>query len=577
MKPFIKRPLVRLAKHLSLWQQVVHQQTLLEMARQRLLVASGLMLVGFLVIMGRLVDVMALRSHSPISHTSIVHQLDIPRSDIIDRNGEVLATHIITASVYANPKVILNPREAADKLAKVLPDVGSETLYQRLCSQKGFVWLARHIPPKLQHEINKMGIPGIYLQKDYRRVYPYGRMTSHILGYCGIDNKGLSGVEKFFDIKLHNDKTPLKLSIDIRVQHIVHDELVNAVDTFQAMAANAMVMDIKTGEILAMVSIPNFDPNLPNQNKPEDSFNRNTLGVYECGSVFKVLNITIALESHTATHASCYDATQPVRIGRFKITDFKGQNRQLTLAEAFVYSSNIAAIKIAQQFGMETQKKFFEKLGLFKPATVEIPEIGHPFIPNPWTPVTTMSAAYGYGIAVSPLQIFTAISTVINEGYKIQPTLLLQEEVPPAREEVKILSTKTSKMILDLMRTAVRDGTAKQANVAGYLVFGKTGTAYRAKGRHGYGNNKTRTNSFIGGFPYHKPRYMVMVTLEDPKALPSTYGYATAGWNAAPTAGKMIARMAPILGVQPIHDEQEIKEPVVPGWVSVKNTTEPNQ
>ena len=572
MKHFMKRPLVRLAKHLSLWQQVIHQQSLLEMARQRLVMTGGLMFIGFLLIMGRLVDVMVLRTGSQSSAVSTTYALNIPRADILDRNGEVLATHLITASVYANAKVVLNARDAANKLAKLLPNVSAKVLYQRLNSQKGFVWLARHIAPKVQHEINRLGIPGVYLQKDYRRVYPYGRMVSHVLGYCGIDNKGLSGVEKFFDIKLRNEKTPLKLALDVRVQHIVHDELTNALNEFKAVGGNAMVMDIKTGELVAMVSLPNFDPNLPNQNNPEDTFNRNTLGVYEMGSTFKILNTAIALESGTATPNSAYDATQPVRIGRFTVTDFKGKNRELTLTEAFVYSSNIAAIKIAQQFGTQTQKKYLEKLGIFKPATVEVPEIAYPLLPSPWTAVTTMTVAYGYGISVTPLRVMATIGSVINDGIKVQPTLLYQPHPPNLENAEQTLSKKTSQMIRDLMRTVVNEGTAKKADITGYQVFGKTGTAYQAKGGRGYGQNKTRITSFVGGFPYHQPRYMVFVMLDDPKASSLTYGYATAGWNAAPTAGKMISRMAPLLGVQPINDEQEIKEPVIPGWVSVKHT-----
>ncbi len=572
MKHFMKRPLVRLAKHLSLWQQVIHQQSLLEMARQRLVMTGGLMFIGFLLIMGRLVDVMVLRTGSQSSAVSTTYALNIPRADILDRNGEVLATHLITASVYANAKVVLNARDAANKLAKLLPNVSAKVLYQRLNSQKGFVWLARHIAPKVQHEINRLGIPGVYLQKDYRRVYPYGRMVSHVLGYCGIDNKGLSGVEKFFDIKLRNEKTPLKLALDVRVQHIVHDELTNALNEFKAVGGNAMVMDIKTGELVAMVSLPNFDPNLPNQNNPKDTFNRNTLGVYEMGSTFKILNTAIALESGTATPNSAYDATQPVRIGRFTVTDFKGKNRELTLTEAFVYSSNIAAIKIAQQFGTQTQKKYLEKLGIFKPATVEVPEIAYPLLPSPWTAVTTMTVAYGYGISVTPLRVMATIGSVINDGIKVQPTLLYQPHPPNLENAEQTLSKKTSQMIRDLMRTVVNEGTAKKADITGYQVFGKTGTAYQAKGGRGYGQNKTRITSFVGGFPYHQPRYMVFVMLDDPKASSLTYGYATAGWNAAPTAGKMISRMAPLLGVQPINDEQEIKEPVIPGWVSVKHT-----
>lgn len=570
MKNFVTHPLIRLAKHLSRWQDVIHQHSLLEMARQRLAIASGLLFIGFLVIGGRLIDVMLIRSGSqPANIVQDNNHLKIPRADIVDRNGEVLATHLITASVYANPKVVLNAEEAAKKLSKLLPHISYEVLLQRLTSQKGFIWIARHIPPKVQHEINHLGIPGIYLQKDYRRVYPYGSLVSHVLGYCGIDNNGLSGAEKFFDIKLQNTHDSLKLSVDIRIQHVVHDELKKAITEFNAVAGNAMVMDIETGEILAMVSFPDFDPNQPNDNEEKSVFNRNTLGVYEPGSTFKIFNIAIALESGTANLKSMYDATHPVKIGRFTITDFRGENRVLSLAEAFIFSSNIAAIKIAQQFGTQAQKSYFEKFGFFKATTVQLPEIGQPLIPASWTPVTTMTASYGYGISVTPLQVLTTFGGIINEGIKPTPTLIHQENhSSETARPSPIVSHKTSHLIRTFMRLNAREGKCTKADKGGFGVFAKTGTAYQAK-RGGYGQVKTRTTSCIGGFPYSKPRYIFLIMLDDPKPTKTTYGFAAAGWNAAPTAGRMVTRMAPLLGVQPV-DSEEIG--AIPGWVAVKHT-----
>ena len=572
MKQFMKRPLIRLAKHLSRWQDVIQQHSLLEMARQRLAFASGLLLIGFLVIAGRLIDVMVIRSHTPqqACGEADCYQLEIPRGDIVDRNGEVLATHLVTASVYANPKVILDPREAALRLSKLLPHVGYDVLLQRLTSQKGFIWLARHIPPKLQHAITHLGIPGIYLRKDYRRVYPYGPLVSHVLGYCGIDNNGLSGVEKFFDIKLQNEKTPLKLSIDVRVQHIIHDELTKAVAEFKAQGGNAMVMDLKTGEILAMVSLPDFDPNLPNQNQPKATFNRNTLGVYEPGSIFKILNIAIALESETASLNSAYDATNCVKIGRFTVTDFRGKNRVLSLAEAFIYSSNIAAIKMAQQFGTQTQKFYLNKFGIFNTLKVEVPEIGQALVPTNWSQATTMTVSYGYGVSVTPLQALTTIAGVINNGYRPQPTLIFQDKsFENPNSSPPIVSEKTSKLIRRFMRINSKEGPGRRTEQGKFKVFAKTGTAYQAK--HGnYGAVKSRTNSCVGGFPYDNPRYVFLVVLDDPQPTSSTYGFAAAGWNAAPTAGKMVVRMAPILGVQPADSDEE--DVTTPGWTSVKYT-----
>ena len=574
MKQFMKRPLIRLAKHLSRWQDVIQQHSVLEMARQRLALASGLILIGFLVIAGRLIDVMVIRSGTPqqASFETSGHQLAIPRADIVDRNGEVLATHLVTASVYANPKVILDPPEAALRLSKLLPHVGYDVLLQRLTSPKGFIWLARHVTPKMQHAITHLGIPGVYLKKDYKRVYPYGQLVSHVLGYCGIDNNGLSGVEKFFDVKLQNDKSALKLSVDVRIQHIVHDELTKAIAEFKAVGGNAMVMDLKTGEVVAMVSLPDFDPNLPNQNNPNAIFNRNTLGVYEPGSIFKILNIAIALESETASLRSVYDATSGVKIGRFTVTDFRGRNRVLSLAEAFIYSSNIAAIKMAQQFGTQTQKAYLNKFGIFKHTTVEVPEIGQALVPASWSPSTTMTVSYGYGVSVTPLQALTTIAGVINNGYRPTPTLISQDkfsEPPPSSDP--IVSEKTSNTIRTFMRINAKEGPGKRADKGNFKVFAKTGTAYQAK--HGnYGAVKSRTNSCVGGFPYDNPRYVFLVVLDDPQPTKTTYGFAAAGWNAAPTAGKMVARMGPILGIQPADSDEE--ETTAQGWTSVKHTKE---
>ncbi|MBY0281825.1 MAG: penicillin-binding protein 2 [Alphaproteobacteria bacterium] len=580
MKHFIKRPFLSVAKHLSLWHQVVHQRSLLEMARQRVFIAGSLVAVAYLLICGRLVDVMVLRSSKNVSHAVSEQIATLPRADIVDRNGEILATHLVTASIYANPKVILNAKEAAEKLAKVLPEVGFEVLYQRLSSAKGFVWLARHLPPKLQQAINQMGIPGVYLHKDHRRVYPYGRLASHALGYCGVDNNGLAGVEKFFDSQLLKSPEPLKLSLDIRVQHIVHDEMTKGISEFSAVGGNAMVMDIQTGELIAMVSFPGFDPNQPAQGPQEATFNRNTLGVYEPGSTFKILNTAIALESGSATLNSRYDASRPISIGRFTITDFRGLNRVVTLAEAFVHSSNIAAIKISQEFGIATQKAYLKKFGVFNTASLEIPEIGHPLIPTTWKEPTSMTVSYGYGISVTPLRLITTIGGVINSGVLPQATLLHKNDkareatIRANKEKGQIISEKTSGIIRDLMRTAVKIGTSKKANIPGYDVMGKTGTAYKIQGK-GYATGKARTTFFIGSFPHSSPRYIMLIMLDDPKPTKSTYGFATGGWNSTLIAGKIIERMGPILGVHVNASDAENEDggQLPKGWVNVSHIT----
>ncbi|MDP3371835.1 MAG: penicillin-binding protein 2 [Candidatus Paracaedibacteraceae bacterium] len=583
MKNFIQKPFQALNRHLGLWKEAVHQASLIEMARQRVFSAGIVMAVAYIVIAGRLIDVMALQSSKKIDLSAIPAEVNpFPRGDIFDRNGNILATHLVTASLYTNAKVVLNAKDAAKKLATLFPEVGYDTFFNRLTSGKGFNWLVRHIPPRMQQAVNELGIPGVYLQTDYKRVYPYAELTSHIVGYCGIDNSGLAGIEQFYDEKLTKSTENIQLSIDIRLQHIVHDVLINAIEEFNAEGANAMVMDIKTGEMLAMVSLPDFDPNRLNSVKAESTFNRNTLGVYEPGSTFKILNTAIALESGSATVNSIFDASAPVRIGRFKITDFKGKNRPMTLTEGLVYSSNIVSIKVAQRFGIHLQKEYFKRFGIMQATLLEIPEIGKPLIPTVWKEPTLMTASYGYGIAVTPLQIMSAIGTVINEGVQVKPTLMYQSDEArkelfiKQKETAPIISARTSEAIREMLRMIVRNAQVRVIDVSGYEVFGKTGTALQNKG-HGY-SGKTRNTFFVGGFPMNNPQVMVVVMLDDAKASAKTHNYATAGWNAAPTAGKIIERIAPVLGLQPTDEETQIKhiridEPPSQGFIrtSLKN------
>lgn len=540
-----------MTRNLGLWRQVMLDRTALEMARNRCLAAGVLFLGLFLVIGIRLTDVMLIRTGDVhLAEGQKKSTLATSRGDILDRNGEILATHLVTASVYANPKVVLKPEEAARKLSKLLPDVSYETLLKRLKSDKGFIWLTRHIPPKTQEAINHLGIPGIYLQRDERRVYPFGRLVSHVLGYAGVDGEGLAGIEKYFDGQLKGDPTPLQLSLDVRVQHIIYDEMMKGIAEFQAEGGNAMVMDLETGEIIAMVSFPDYDPNLPNQNSISATFNRNTLGVYECGSTFKIFNTAIALETGVATLNSRYDASVPIRVGHQTIKDFKPQNRVLDVREVFIHSSNIGSAKMALHFGTDVQKAYLKQFGMFQTPFIELPEIGAPMIPKTWREVTTMTVAYGYGIAVSPLQAMAGAASVIT-GKLAQPTLL-RRSVADTPEGGRVLTDKTSRQVRDLMRLVVQEGTARKANVPGYEVIAKTGSAHKTQGR-GYAD-KAKITSFVGAFPKDKPKYILILFMDNPKPTKNTYGYATAGWTAAPIAGNIIARMAPLLGVVPLAD-----------------------
>lgn len=544
---------------LSGWRFSQHQK-LLHTARQRTFSATAIACVAFLTISARLVDVMVIRTPSC---STCYHQEECHlRQNIVDRNGVILATQLVTASVYANPKVIINAKEAATKLCKLFPHLSRDTLLKKLQSNQGFVWIERHVSPKMQDIVHSLGIPGVYLQQDQKRVYPHGSLVCHVVGRCDIDGYGVCGVEQAFDRQLGTKEGDLKLAIDIRVQHAVHDELSQAVSKFKAVAANAVIMDVATGEIIAMVSLPDYDSNRQMKNL-ECGFNRNTLGVYEQGSTFKILNVAIALETGVAKPNSIFDAANPIHIGRFKITDFKGQNRPITLVEAVLHSSNLAMIRISQKFGPNVQKHFMEKFGILKPLSLEVPELGTCLIPRDWRETAMMSVSFGYGIAVTPLHTLSALAGVVNNGARPSPTLLMVK-TENRRERISsfsqnlCVSEKTSALVRQMMRMVVREGTAKKANVEGYQIFAKTGTAYQNKGKFGYGTdaNRHRTTSFIGGFPANDPKYVMIVMLDDPQPIEGTYGYATAGWNVTPVSGKIIERVAPMLGVKANFDSE---------------------
>ena len=556
-----------LTHHLTLWHQVLRDHTILDCARNRIVVGIMTFALGFLLVSLRLFDVMVLKGtgERDTIDQELRHELALDRADIVDRHGEVLATHLITASVYANPKVILNAREASEKLCALVPELDFDATLKRLQSEKGFVWILRHISPKLQQSIHHLGIPGIYLQKDQRRVYPFGPVACHVLGYCGLENKGLSGVEQYFDVKLRQNKESLQLSLDIRVQHLMHDELKHAVQEFQAHGGNAMLLDLSTGQLLGMVSLPDFDPNQPNEMVKDVGFNRNTLGVYEPGSTFKMFNTAIALETNRIKLTSVYDATHPIKVGRFTISDFRGPKRPLTVLETFLHSSNIASAKMALDFGLAWQQKYFASFGMFTKPSLELGEIGSPIINKKPTEATLISNSFGYGISVSPLQSLRAMAAIINNG-QMRDLTLLKQTMPVIGESV--VSDHTSQAIKKAMRLAVAEGTCRKGDIPGYYVLGKTGSAYIVrnkryhvsscviKGKRIEVNDKITT--FVGAFPGKNPKYLLMVMLDSPKPTEKTYGFSTGGWNACPTGGKIIERLAPMLGLAPDIDDAVI-------------------
>ncbi|MBB4267515.1 peptidoglycan D,D-transpeptidase FtsI family protein [Roseospira visakhapatnamensis] len=523
----------------------------IEVGRTRLAVTAGVFVIAFLVIAVRLVNLMALsdgRAHETADAALPAAQAVVQRGDVLDRNGVVLATNLPTVNLYADARQVHDPDDTAARLVSVLPDIPFETARARLASGRSFVYLRRNLTPREQDLVNRLGLPGLEFEAAERRVFPQGRLAAHVLGATDVDNRGIAGIERAFDDRLGTDNRPLRLSLDIRVQHAVREVLAEAVDRFQALAGAAMVMDARTGELLALVSLPDYEPERFGAAPSEARFNRATLGVYEMGSTFKLVNTALGLEVGGYRLTDGFDASHPLRMAGFRIKDFHAQGRWLSIPEILVHSSNIGSGKMALSVGGERQKAFLDRLGLLSPVSIELPEAGVPLYPETWRPINTVTISYGHGIAVTPLHLVTATAALVNGGVLRAPTLLRRGSgAPPGGR--RVLSVETSDKMRQLMRMVVEEGTGGKADVPGYLVGGKTGTAEKANGG-GY-RAKALLPSFVAAFPMDAPRYVVLAMLDEPKGLPETHGFATAGWNAAPTAGAIIARVAPLLGVTP--------------------------
>lgn len=532
----------------------------LDTGRTRLLFTAAMFACAFAVIGLRLVDVTLLKegNEPTVAERRSPTVLPIGRADIVDRNGVLLATSLKTASLYADPHQVLDPKEAVAKLVKVLPDLNEAEVYKHLTANKKFVWIYRHLTPHQQYQVNRLGIPGLDFLTEERRVYPAGPLAAHLLGFTDVDNRGLAGIEREFDKRLRDSAKPLRLSIDVRIQHAMRFELSRAMHLFRAVGAAGLVEDVRTGEILAMVSLPDFDPNLPNTIDPETRFNRATLGVYEMGSTFKLFTAAMALDSGKVTLQSGYDATNPIHIARFTIHDDHAKRRWLSIPEIIMYSSNIGAAKMALDVGPEGQRAFLAKVGMLRPAHIELPEVGEPLVPNPWREINTMTIAFGHGIAVSPIQLVDGVSALVNGGI-FRPATVLKRDGTGAVPGTRVISPHTSDDIRRLMRLVVLGGTGKFAEARGFLVGGKTGTAEKVFGKR----YKTHAlmSSFIGAFPINAPRYVVYAMLDEPSGNKQTYGYATGGWVAAPVVRNVVFRMASILGIHPVdEDSPEIRQ-----------------
>lgn len=517
--------------------------------RTRLSYAMTVFGVAFAILFGRLVEVSLFREGSGPKSTHVASDVSYFRADVVDRKGEILATDLQGASLYADARVIWDPAEAARDIKSVIPSVNVETLTKKLSSRQAFVWIKRNLTPGQQEGVRQLGLPGFYFKHEPRRVYPNGRTASHVLGYVSVDNHGLAGLERGIEdlvLEKKNKGGLVELALDLRVQHVLEDELSGAIATFRAKGAAGVVLDVNNGEVLALSSQPDFDPNEPRAATKDALFNRATLGLFEMGSTFKIFTAASALDAGKVTLASQYDTSAPITFGQYSIADFHPESRMLSLPEVLMFSSNIGAAKIAMEAGSAVQRSYFGKFGLLAPVPFEVKELGSPLLPKRWGELETMTTAYGHGIAVSPLHVAAASAAVVNGGKYFRPTLLKRDGkavVPFTR----VVSETTSSQMRDLLRSVVAQGTGGKADVPGYPVGGKTGTAEKVSGGN-YAEKKLLT-SFVGVFPAKAPLYLVLVVLDEPQPSEATQGFASAGWTAAPTAGKVIARIAPMLNV----------------------------
>lgn len=519
----------------------------------------------FVAITGRLVMLGAFPDDQVGLRRATSNAISAARPDIVDRNGVPMATDVRSVSVFAEPRRILDKDEATELLTAVMPDLNAKELRDKLGTKRGFVWIKREITPRQQAEVHRLGIPGVGFVPENKRVYPNGPAAAHILGFANIDNVGIAGMEKYIDSQglqdlngaglatMASDLKPVALSIDLRVQHLLRDELMKGMEKYRAIAAAGAVMDVNTGEMIASVSLPDFDPSNPVDAHDKDRINRMNVGVYEMGSTFKALTIAMALDSGKANINSSYStAGGMMRFGRQVIKEYHGTGRTLTVPEVFLHSSNMGSIKMALSVGVEGHKAFLRKMMQLDRMQTELPESASPIVPQRWGEINTATIAFGHGLAVAPIQAMAAVGALVNGGYLITPTFLKRSEEDAKKVAVRVIKPETSEAMRYIMRLNGEKGSARKADVPGYFVGGKTGTAEKViNGRYAKNRNFT---TFTAIAPSDKPRYLFLAIYDEPKGYAESGGYSTAAWNAGVTTGKLIERAAPILGLPPRFD-----------------------
>jgi len=535
-------------------------------AETRLVVLSVAFLAAFVIVGIRMGSLAASNPQEPRVENSGATIL-AQRADITDRNGSVLATNLVTNSLYAQPQQMVDKESAARGLASVFPDMNADKLLKKFRSDRTFIWLKRKISPEQMQMVHDIGEPGLLFGPREMRLYPNGRLAAHILGGASFGREGVrsaeiigvAGVEHEFDTFLRdpaNQGKPLALSIDLSVQAATRRVLAGGMRMFSAKDAAAVLMDVHNGEVISMVSLPDFDPNArPRALATGDAadsplFNRAAQGLYELGSVFKIFDAALALNDGFATPETMISTKGPLKWGNFTINDFHNYGRELSLTDVIVHSSNIGAANLALEMGAERQQAFLKSLGLLSPVPIDLPEARHtkPLVPKNWSEISTMTIAYGHGMAVSPLHLAAAYASLVNGGVKVRPTIL--KTGPTVTAGTRIVSKETSTKLRNMLRQVVVRGTASMGDVPGYEVGGKTGTADKPNPQGGYFKDKN-ISTFASVFPASDPKYVLVVTYDEPVETSGAKPRRTAGWTAVPVSAEIIRRVAPLLDMRP--------------------------
>ncbi|MEM9267333.1 MAG: penicillin-binding protein 2 [Pseudomonadota bacterium] len=535
-------------------------------AELRLLMLAVAFLMGFGTVGVRMAVLAASDPQEP-NLASAQAGITAQRANITDRNGVILATNLATHSLYAHPQDLVDPAAAAEGLARIFPDLQPMELLAKFASDREFMWIKRTLSPEQRQAVHDLGEPGLLFGPREVRLYPNGPVASHVLGGTGFGREGVhaaevigtAGVERQFDDYLRdpaNDGRPLTLSLDLSVQAAVEQVLAGGMALFHAKGASAVLMEAQTGEILALASLPDFDPNdrpgLPHGTDPGDSplFNRAAQGVYELGSTFKLFAAALALDTGIANPSTMIDTKGPLKWGRFSIRDFRDYGARLSLTDVIVKSSNIGTARLAIETGTPRQKDFLDALGFFKAVPVELPEAGRtkPILPEKWSELSTMTISYGHGIAATPLHLATAYASLLNGGHRVTPSLLHN---PDRERGPTVVSARTSRELREMLFQVVERGTASFGKVEGYPVGGKTGTADKPNPQGGYFEDRVIA-TFAAAFPIHDPKYVLVVTLDEPEDRSGKEPRRTAGWTAVPVTSEIVRRIAPLMNLRPI-------------------------